>query len=107
MTPPEQVADTGGDVERLRAALARYDLPAGGKPAPSLAQLDAQAGYAWTAYRNGHHPRCCACCPTCSATAARSRETPRICWYGYTGSLPRCWSSSARRISPGWPPIGR
>ncbi|WP_433551073.1 helix-turn-helix domain-containing protein [Micromonospora zamorensis] len=55
--PREPVTDTGGDVERLRAALARYDLPAGGKPAPSLAQLDAQAGYAWTAYRNGHHPQ--------------------------------------------------
>ncbi|MCG5436210.1 helix-turn-helix domain-containing protein [Micromonospora sp. PSH25] len=55
--PRQQLPDTGGDVERLRAALARYDLPASGKPAPSLAQLDAQAGYAWTAYRNGHHPQ--------------------------------------------------
>ncbi|MBQ1020913.1 helix-turn-helix transcriptional regulator [Micromonospora sp. D93] len=55
--PRQQLPDTGGDVERLRAALARYDLPAGGKPAPSLAQLDAQAGYAWSAYRNGHHPQ--------------------------------------------------
>lgn len=54
--PREPVADTGGDVERLRAALARYDIP-DGRPAPSLAQLDAQAGYAWTAYRNGHHPQ--------------------------------------------------
>ncbi|MEU8333576.1 helix-turn-helix domain-containing protein [Micromonospora sp. NPDC048839] len=55
--PRQPVADTGGDVERLRAALARYDQSAGGKPAPSLAQLDAQAGYAWTAYRNGHLPQ--------------------------------------------------
>ncbi|MET8251860.1 helix-turn-helix domain-containing protein [Micromonospora sp. NPDC005197] len=55
--PRESVTDTGGDVERLRAALARYDIPAGGKPAPSLAQLDGQAGYAWAAYRNGHHPQ--------------------------------------------------
>ncbi|MEU7609698.1 helix-turn-helix domain-containing protein [Micromonospora sp. NPDC049204] len=55
--PRQPVADTGGDVERLRAALARYDLPAAGRPAPSLAQLDAQAGYAWTAYRNGHLPQ--------------------------------------------------
>ncbi|PYC67144.1 XRE family transcriptional regulator [Micromonospora arborensis] len=55
--PREPVADTGGDVERLRAALARHDIPSGGKAAPSLAQLDAQAGYAWMAYRNGHHPQ--------------------------------------------------
>ncbi|WP_327034421.1 helix-turn-helix domain-containing protein [Micromonospora ureilytica] len=55
--PRQQLPDTGGDVERLRAALARYDLTTDGRPAPSLAQLDAQAGYAWTAYRNGHHPQ--------------------------------------------------
>lgn len=56
--PREPVADTGGDGERLRAALARYDLSGSeGRPAPSLVQLDAQAGYAWTAYRNGHHPQ--------------------------------------------------
>ncbi|MET8358089.1 helix-turn-helix domain-containing protein [Micromonospora sp. NPDC005171] len=55
--PRQQLPDTGGDVERIRAALARYDLPASGRPAPSLAQLDAQAGYAWTAYRHGHHPQ--------------------------------------------------
>ncbi|MEU7752838.1 helix-turn-helix domain-containing protein [Micromonospora sp. NPDC049171] len=58
--PREPAAEPGGDVERLRAALARYDLPDSGndgQPAPSLAQLDAQAGYAWTAYRNGHHPQ--------------------------------------------------
>ncbi|MEU1587485.1 helix-turn-helix domain-containing protein [Micromonospora sp. NPDC005710] len=55
--PRQQLPNTGDDVERLRATLARYDLPVGDNPAPSLAQLDAQAGYAWTAYRHGHHPQ--------------------------------------------------
>ncbi|WCN80247.1 helix-turn-helix domain-containing protein [Micromonospora sp. LH3U1] len=56
----EPVTDTGGDVERVRAALARHDIPGSGndgRPASSLAQLDDQAGYAWAAYRHGHHPR--------------------------------------------------
>ncbi|WP_327029279.1 helix-turn-helix domain-containing protein [Micromonospora sp. NBC_01740] len=53
-------ADTGGVVERVRAALARYDTPGSGndsQPPPSLRELDHQAGYAWTAYRNGHLPQ--------------------------------------------------
>ncbi|MEU8112542.1 helix-turn-helix domain-containing protein [Micromonospora sp. NPDC048947] len=62
--PRQQLPNTSGDVERLRAALARYDLPTGGKTAPSLAQLDAQAGYAWTAYRHGHHPQVLRLLPT-------------------------------------------
>ncbi|MER5705178.1 helix-turn-helix domain-containing protein [Micromonospora sp. NPDC002296] len=50
--------DTGSDVERVRAALARHDVPTGGQPTPpSVRQLDGQAGYAWTAYRNGNHPQ--------------------------------------------------
>ncbi|WP_088988172.1 helix-turn-helix domain-containing protein [Micromonospora chokoriensis] len=56
--PREQAADTGGDVERVRAALARYDMPGSGnddRPTPSMAQLDNQVGYAWTAYRHGRH----------------------------------------------------
>ncbi|MFI1194273.1 helix-turn-helix domain-containing protein [Micromonospora sp. NPDC020750] len=51
-------ADTGSAVERVREALARYDVPrlgSDGQPASSLPQLDGQVGYAWTAYRNGHH----------------------------------------------------
>ncbi|MEU4773957.1 helix-turn-helix domain-containing protein [Micromonospora sp. NPDC023644] len=53
-------ADTGGAVEGIRAALARYDLPGSGsdpQSPPSARQLDDQVGYAWTAYRNGHHPQ--------------------------------------------------
>ncbi|WP_307854717.1 helix-turn-helix domain-containing protein [Micromonospora sp. C31] len=53
--------DAGGAVEGVRAALARYDLPGSGndgQPAsPSVQELDHQAGYAWAAYRNGHHPQ--------------------------------------------------
>jgi transcriptional regulator with XRE-family HTH domain len=44
--------DTAAAVERVREALARYDTPR--KPA-SPPQGDGQIGYAWTAYRNGHH----------------------------------------------------
>lgn len=58
--PREPVADTGGDVDQVRAALARHDRPGPGtddRPTPSLVQLDNQAGYAWTAYRHGHHPQ--------------------------------------------------
>ncbi|MFG1846999.1 helix-turn-helix domain-containing protein [Micromonospora carbonacea] len=50
--------DTGGAVERVREALARYDVPrigSDGQPASSLRQCADQVGYAWTAYRNGHH----------------------------------------------------
>ncbi|WP_229398843.1 helix-turn-helix domain-containing protein [Micromonospora okii] len=50
--------DTGSAVERVREALARYDVPrigGDGPPASSLRQRDGQIGYAWTAYRNGHH----------------------------------------------------
>ncbi|MFG2007868.1 helix-turn-helix domain-containing protein [Micromonospora sp. NPDC048868] len=56
-----RAADSGGAVEGVRAALARYDMPGSGNdrqsPPPSVRQLDGQAGYAWTAYRNGHHPQ--------------------------------------------------
>ncbi|MEU8220457.1 helix-turn-helix domain-containing protein [Micromonospora taraxaci] len=58
--PREPAPDTGGDVDRVRAALARYDMPGSGnddRPTPSLAKLDNQVGYAWTAYRHGHHPQ--------------------------------------------------
>ncbi|SCG14838.1 Helix-turn-helix domain-containing protein [Micromonospora echinofusca] len=52
-------ADTGGAVEGIRTALARYDLPGSGSDgqSPSVQELDHQAGYAWTAYRNGHLPQ--------------------------------------------------
>ncbi|MFG1777008.1 helix-turn-helix domain-containing protein [Micromonospora sp. NPDC049048] len=52
-------ADTGGAVDQVRAALARYDFPGAGSDGqpPSVQDLDHQAGYAWTAYRNGHHPQ--------------------------------------------------
>ncbi|MCX4470715.1 helix-turn-helix domain-containing protein [Micromonospora sp. NBC_01655] len=55
---PAADADTGSAVERVREALSRYDVPrlgSDGQPASSLRQLDGQVGYAWTAYRNGHH----------------------------------------------------
>ncbi|WP_405099554.1 helix-turn-helix domain-containing protein [Micromonospora sp. NBC_01412] len=55
---PATDTDTGSAVERVREALARYDVPrlgSDGQPASSLRQLDGQVGYAWTAYRNGHH----------------------------------------------------
>ncbi|MGW1059928.1 helix-turn-helix domain-containing protein [Micromonospora rubida] len=55
---PAADTDTGSAVERVREALARYDVPrlsSDGPPASSLRQLDGHAGYAWTAYRNGHH----------------------------------------------------
>ncbi|NBE84669.1 helix-turn-helix domain-containing protein [Micromonospora rubida] len=55
---PAADTDTGSAVERVREALARYDVPrlgSDGPPASSLRQLDGQVGYAWTAYRNGHH----------------------------------------------------
>ncbi|MEU7996028.1 helix-turn-helix domain-containing protein [Micromonospora sp. NPDC049060] len=55
-----RAVDSGGAVEGVRAALARYDMPGSGndrQSPPSVRQLDDQAGYAWTAYRNGHHPQ--------------------------------------------------
>ncbi|MFI7437900.1 helix-turn-helix domain-containing protein [Micromonospora haikouensis] len=51
-------ADTGSAVERVREALARYDVPRIGdddQPASSPRQPADQIGYVWTAYRNGHH----------------------------------------------------
>ncbi|WP_410812252.1 hypothetical protein [Micromonospora sp. 067-2] len=44
--PRQATTDTGSTVDRVRAALARYDRPGSGskdQPAPSLAQLDHQA----------------------------------------------------------------
>ena len=55
--PPAPVTDIGGAVERVRAALARHDTTRTAPAAASVRQLDDQAGYAWTAYRNGHHPQ--------------------------------------------------
>ncbi|MEU8051497.1 helix-turn-helix domain-containing protein [Micromonospora haikouensis] len=49
----ESVTDTEAAVERIRAALARHDPPDADRS--TTRQLDDQAGYAWTAYRNGHH----------------------------------------------------
>ncbi|MGC4806623.1 helix-turn-helix domain-containing protein [Micromonospora sp. DT233] len=55
---PQAAADTRKAIERVREALARYDAPRPGtntRPTPSARQRDDQVGYAWTAYRNGHH----------------------------------------------------
>ncbi|RAO30093.1 hypothetical protein ONO86_05646 [Micromonospora noduli] len=58
---PEPATDVGGAVERVREALARHDVPGSGSDGPrtpsSVQDLDHQARYAWTAYRNGHHPQ--------------------------------------------------
>ncbi|MFG1904690.1 helix-turn-helix domain-containing protein [Micromonospora carbonacea] len=51
----EGVTDAEAAVERIRAALARHDPP--GAESPTARQLDDQAGYAWAAYRKGHHPQ--------------------------------------------------
>ncbi|SCF48477.1 Helix-turn-helix domain-containing protein [Micromonospora matsumotoense] len=56
-TPPAPVTDVGAAVERVRAALARHDAPASAPIGAAVRQLDDQAGYAWTAYRNGQHPQ--------------------------------------------------
>ncbi|WP_432896177.1 helix-turn-helix domain-containing protein [Micromonospora matsumotoense] len=55
--PPAPVTDVGAAVERVRAALARHDAPASAPVGAAVRQLDDQAGYAWTAYRNGQHPQ--------------------------------------------------
>ncbi|MBQ0906762.1 helix-turn-helix domain-containing protein [Micromonospora sp. U21] len=58
-TRPEPATDVGGAVERVREALARHDVHGFGSDGPrapsSVRDLDHQVGYAWTAYRNGHH----------------------------------------------------
>ncbi|MBO4210014.1 helix-turn-helix domain-containing protein, partial [Micromonospora echinofusca] len=54
-TRAEPVTDLAPDMESVRAALARHDPPE--TDHPSLRQLHDQVGYAWTAYRNGHHPQ--------------------------------------------------
>ncbi|MGC4806058.1 helix-turn-helix domain-containing protein [Micromonospora sp. DT233] len=54
--PPAPATDTRADIEQIRAALARHAAPASPEH-PPLTQLDAQAGYAWAAYRNGNHPQ--------------------------------------------------
>ncbi|MBO4209128.1 helix-turn-helix domain-containing protein, partial [Micromonospora echinofusca] len=54
-TRPETVTDLAPDMESVRAALARHDPPE--TDHPGMRQLDDQVGYAWTAYRNGHHPQ--------------------------------------------------
>ncbi|MFI9639697.1 helix-turn-helix domain-containing protein [Micromonospora sp. NPDC051925] len=56
-TAPAPATDVGAGVERVRAALARHDAPGSAPVGPPVRQLDDQAGYAWTAYRNGHHPQ--------------------------------------------------
>ncbi|SCG60365.1 Transcriptional regulator, contains XRE-family HTH domain [Micromonospora rifamycinica] len=55
---PAAGTDVGSAVERVREALARYDVPRLGsddQPTSSLRQPADQVGYAWTAYRSGHH----------------------------------------------------
>ncbi|WP_320066729.1 hypothetical protein [Micromonospora sp. RTGN7] len=67
--------DTGIAVERVREALARYDVPRTGgdrPPAASLRQHDGQIGYAWTAYRNGHHARVLRMLPDLLADSRRA-----------------------------------
>ncbi|MEW2589016.1 helix-turn-helix domain-containing protein [Micromonospora aurantiaca] len=58
---PEPATDVGGALERVREALARHDLSGSGSDGPrtpsSVRVLDHQVGYAWAAYRNGHHPQ--------------------------------------------------
>ncbi|MEH0986375.1 helix-turn-helix domain-containing protein [Micromonospora sp. CPCC 205556] len=58
---PEPATDVGGAVERVREALARHDVPGSGsdgqRTPSSVRELDRQVGYAWAAYRNGHHPQ--------------------------------------------------
>ncbi len=52
--------DVAGAVERMRAALACYDLPetsADRRQTPTSQELDLRVGYAWTAYRHAHHPQ--------------------------------------------------
>ncbi|MGW4678551.1 helix-turn-helix domain-containing protein [Micromonospora taraxaci] len=112
--PREPIADTGGDVERVRAALARYDMPGSGnddRPTPSLAKLDNQVGYAWTAYRHGHHPQLLRLLPELLVDSLRGchpqpQETADL--------LVRVYRLAAQVLVklgeptwPGWPPIGR
>ncbi|SCL17205.1 helix-turn-helix domain-containing protein [Micromonospora inyonensis] len=48
--------DVTAAVEQVREALACYDTPSREWPS-SVAELDRQIGYAWTAYRHAHHPQ--------------------------------------------------
>ncbi|WP_050778057.1 helix-turn-helix domain-containing protein [Micromonospora sp. ATCC 39149] len=107
-TRREPGTDIGAAVERIRAALARHDPPEA--DSPTVRQLDDQAGYAWAAYRNGHHPQVLRILPdllagtrhTCHPRAgdAWAADLPVRGPY----SPPRRWSNSANPFLPGWPP---
>ncbi|MFI7514076.1 helix-turn-helix domain-containing protein [Micromonospora echinofusca] len=75
-THREPVTDTDAAVERIQAALARHDPPDPDPHAddPTTQQLDDQAGYAWTAYRNGNHPQALRTLPDLLAATRRNRS---------------------------------
>ncbi len=70
--------DVAGAVERMRAALACYDLPETGadrRPAPTAQELDLRVGYAWTAYRHAHHPQVLRTLPDLLADTRHAHQT--------------------------------
>ncbi|MEV5822161.1 helix-turn-helix domain-containing protein [Micromonospora haikouensis] len=70
----EAITDTEAAVERIRAALARHDPP--DADGPAVRQLDDQAGYAWAAYRKGHHPQVLRTMPDLLAAIRHTHHTP-------------------------------
>jgi transcriptional regulator with XRE-family HTH domain len=68
------VTDVAAAVERVREALACYDTPSRDWPS-SVAELDHQVGYAWTAYRHAHHPQVLRMLPGLLAAARHASTT--------------------------------
>ncbi|KXK60048.1 XRE family transcriptional regulator [Micromonospora rosaria] len=58
---PAGVIERTAEVERIRAALSRYEIPlarpAGSRPAPPATQMARQVAHAWTAFQHARYPR--------------------------------------------------
>ncbi|WP_245666796.1 helix-turn-helix domain-containing protein [Micromonospora sediminicola] len=77
---PVQATGRGDGVERIRAALSRYEIPLGrpaGGPVVAVDRMLRDVGYAWTTFQYARYPQVIDLAPTLLVTAQRTHaEAP-------------------------------